>query len=154
VLGFAGIAAAITAIVYAHRPTTFKSALPILSALLFVPLAAPMAVWAIGGMEQPLVAGLLAWAIVLCYRAFEKNSYIQRPMSNVPSRRSEDPQSLWLPGFLFALLCLTRLDGALFTIVTVAVVLILGTANRAAWRQAFTLAALPVLFTLLQIVFR
>ena len=64
VLGFAGITAAIGAIVYAHRPQSFKTALPILLALLFLPLAAPIAVWAIGGMEQPLVAGLLAWAMV------------------------------------------------------------------------------------------
>ena len=154
VLGFAGIAAAIAAIVYAHRPTTFKSALPSLLTLLFLPLAAPMAVWAIGGMEQPLIAGLLAWAIVLCYGALETKSNVQGPMSNVRNQKEKSQQSLWLPGFLFALLCLTRLDGALFTIVAVAVFLILGKANRAAWRHALTLAALPVLFTLLQIAFR
>jgi arabinofuranosyltransferase len=135
VLGFAGIAAAIAAIVYAHRPTTFKSALPILLTLLFLPLAAPMAVWAIGGMEQPLVAGLLAWAIVLCYGALEEKSNVQRPMSNVRIGASANSRSLWLPGFLFALLCLTRLDGALFTIVAVAVFLILGRGSSLTVRE-------------------
>ena len=155
VLGFAGITAAIGAIVYAHRPTNFQSALPILLTLLFLSLAAPMAVWAIGGMEQPLVAGLLAWAIVLCYRSLdetdESNWDRGRPAR---SERRKARESLWLPGFLFALLCLTRLDGALFTIVAVAVFLIVGKASKSAWRQAFTLAAVPVLFTLLQIAFR
>ena len=140
VLGFTGITAAIGAVVYAHRPQSFKTALPLLLALMFLPLAAPIAVWAIGGMEQPLIAGLLAWAMVLCYGTLEEEN-----------QRST---SLLLPGFLLALLCLSRLDGALFTVTAVAVVLLVGAARREAWRKALTLAALPVLFTLLQIVFR
>ena len=139
VLGFAGITAAICSVFYAHRRQSFKTALPTLLALMFLPLAAPLAVWAIGGMEQPLVAGLLAWAMVLCYRALEEEN---------------ERISLLLPGFLLALLCLTRLDGALFTVTAVAVVLIVGAVKRAAWRKAITLAALPVFFTLLQIAFR
>jgi arabinofuranosyltransferase len=140
VLGFTGIAAAIGAVLYAHRPQNFRSAFLLLLALLFLPLSAPIAVWAIGGMEQPLVAGLLAWAIVLCYRPLEETN--------------TGAKSLLLPGFLLALLCLTRLDGALFTVTTVAVILIVGRAKRGAWHKAFTLAALPLLFTLLQIAFR
>lgn len=154
VLGFAGITAAIGAVVYAHRPKGFKTLLPILLALMFLPLAAPIAVWAIGGMEQPLVAGLLAWSMVLCYRALEKKSNVQGPTSNVLNRELKNTPSLWLPGLLFGLLCLTRLDGALFTVTAVVVVLIVGGAKPAAWRKAITLAALPVLFTLLQIAFR
>jgi hypothetical protein len=72
-LGFVSIAATIVAVVYAHRPHNSRTALTLLPALLFLPLAAPIAVWAIGGMEQPLVAGLLAWATVLCYRPLENN---------------------------------------------------------------------------------
>lgn len=140
VLGFAGIAAAIGAVVYVHRPQTFKTALPLLLALMFLPLAAPMAVWAIGGMEQPLVAGLLAWTIALCYPYLEQDEVRAR--------------SLLLPGFLLALLCITRLDGALFTMAAVVAIIIAGGAKREAWRKAFILAALPILFTLLQIVFR
>jgi arabinofuranosyltransferase len=140
VLGFAGIAAAIIAVVYAHRPQSFKTALAFFLALMFLPLAAPMAVWAFGGMEQPLVAGLLAWAIVLCYRHLE-TAEVQT-------------KSLVLPGFLLALLFISRLDGALFTVTAVAVIIIVGGIKRAAWRKAIILAALPILFTLLQIVFR
>ena len=140
VLGITSIGAVIAAVVYAQRPQSLRSALLFLLALLFLPLAAPMAVWAIGGMEQPLVAGLLAWAMVLLYRSLEE-----------ANQRSG---SLWLPGFLLALLCLTRLDGALFTVTTVAVVLIVGGARGAAWRKAITVAALPILSTLLQIAFR
>jgi arabinofuranosyltransferase len=140
VLGIASVTAVIGAVVYAHRPQNFKTALPILLVLMFLPLSAPIAVWAIGGMEQPLVAGLLACAIVLCYRPLETTG--------------EQTKSLWLPGLLLAMLCLTRLDGALFTIVAVAVILIIGHAKRAAWRKALILAAFPILFTLLQIAFR
>lgn len=140
VLGFAGTAAAISAVVYAHRPKDFKKTLPILLALMFLPLSAPIAVWTIGGMEQPMVAGLLAWAVVLCYRSLEESN--------------ERARSLLLPGFLLALLCLTRLDGALFTMTAVVVILVIGRATRDTWRKAFTLAALPILFTLLQITFR
>jgi arabinofuranosyltransferase len=156
VLGVAGIAAAIGAILYAHRPQNFRAAFPFLLALLFLPLAAPIAVWAIGGMEQPLVAGLLAWAMVLCYRPLEstdeQTNWDRGRLAR--SERLQARESLWLPGFLFALLGLTRLDGALFTITAVAVVLIIGHAKREAWRKALTLAALPLLFTLLQIAFR
>jgi arabinofuranosyltransferase len=140
VLGFAGTAAAISAVVYAHRPKDFKKTLPILLALMFLPLSAPIAVWTIGGMEQPMVAGLLAWAVVLCYRPLEESN--------------ERARSLLLPGFVLALLCLTRLDGALFTMTAVVIILVVGRAKRDTWRKAFTLAALPILFTLLQIAFR
>lgn len=138
-LGFAGLAAAIVAIVYAHRSQDYRTALPLLLSLLFLPLSAPIAVWAIGGMEQPLVAGLLAWAVVLCYR---------------PLDTDERAVSFLLPGLLFALLCLTRLDGALFSATAVFVILVSGRGSRASWRKAFTLAALPLLFTLVQIIFR
>jgi arabinofuranosyltransferase len=139
-LGFISIAAAIVAVVYAYRPQNYRTALTLLPVLLFLPLSAPIAVWAIGGMEQPLVAGLLAWAVVLCYR----------PLADSEARAA----SLLLPGFLFALLCLTRLDGALFTEAAVLVFLLTGKASRKSWRKALALAALPVLFTLIQIAFR
>jgi hypothetical protein len=139
-LGFVSIAAAIVAVVYAHRPHNFRTALTLLPALLFLPLAAPIAVWAIGGMEQPLVAGLLAWATVLCYRPLENNE--------IPAK------AFLLPGLFFALLCVTRLDGALFTVAAVLTILVTGKLSRSSWRKAFVLAALPVLFTLLQIAFR
>jgi hypothetical protein len=139
-LGFVSIAAAIIAVVYAHRPKDFKFASALLPALLFLPLAAPIAVWAIGGMEQPLIAGLLGWAVVLSYRPLEA--------------ADERALSFLLPGFLFALLCLTRLDGALFSAVAVFVILVTGRGKRASWRQAVVLVALPILFTLFQIAFR
>lgn len=139
-LGFAGTAAAISAVVYAHWRQDLKKTLPILLTLMFLPLSAPIAVWTIGGMEQPMVAGLLAWAVILCYRPLEESN--------------ERARSWLLPGFLLALLCLTRLDGALFTMTAAVVILVVGRAKRDAWRKASTLAALPILFTLLQIAFR
>jgi arabinofuranosyltransferase len=52
------------------------------------------------------------------------------------------------------LLCLTRLDGAIFTAATVAAILLADRFSREAWRKAVALASLPILFTLAQVIFR
>jgi arabinofuranosyltransferase len=67
-------------------------------ALVAVALAAsgPIAVWAIGGLEQALLAGLLAWALALL---------LSLPAG--PLERRE----LRAPAVLLALVCLTRPDG-------------------------------------------
>ncbi len=105
----------------------------------FLPLSAPFAVWTIGGMEQPLVAALLGWAIVLMLPHIEQPAH---------------PRKFLLPGLLLAFLCLTRLDGPLFTAVAFSGLLIVGQPKRDAFRAACFLAALPVLFTLAQVAFR
>jgi len=140
ILGFVGMSAAICAVLYSYPRRTLSGLLPILLVLLFIPLSAPIAAWAIGGMEQPMVAGLLAWATVLCYAPLEQTNPTKRDML--------------LPGFLFGLLCLTRLDGALFTAAAVAVMLMFGGAWPNRWRVVFALTIFPVLFLLAQVVFR
>lgn len=140
-LGFAGMGATLAAIVYAHPPSSVKTALPTLLALLFLALSGSYGAWTIGGMEQPMVAGLLAWAVVLTYPRLEQ-------------RAATTFGEMQLPGLLFALLCLTRLDGPLFTAAAACAILLVDGIRREAFIKAAGLAFLPVLFFLLQLGFR
>jgi hypothetical protein len=140
ILGVAGMVLAMAAVVYAFPPASL-AATPVAGiAVLFLAASSAFAVWAIGGMEQPLVAALLAWAVVLCFPHLE-------------SRRP----SIWAmqgPGLCLALLCLTRPDSPLFTAAAVLAVVLVGGARRDALVRGAALATLPVIFTLGQLAFR
>ncbi len=140
VLGFAGVGAMMAAVLYAHPPRSLKGTVPVLLALLFVPLSGAMAVWAVGGMEQPLVAALLAWGVVLCYPLLEK--------------RDATFTEMLRPGICFALLCWARLDSPVFVAAAVAAIFLIDGLNRDALRKATGLALLPVAFCVLQVAFR
>lgn len=134
-LGLVSMAAAVVALFFVidrDRPLKYLVAF-------FLPLSAPIAVWSIGGMEQPLVAALLAWAVVLML------PHVEEPTN---------PRKFLIPGLLLALLCLTRLDGPLFTAVAFVGLLLIGQPKKDALRAACYLVALPVLFTLGQVAFR
>jgi len=103
--------------------------------LLFAVLSAPLGVWAVGGLEQPLVAALLALSIPLIWRVIGKR---------------EAGLSLYLTASIpLALLCITRPDGAIFTFVAVLVLLFSGNGRR-----SFLLAVFPILIVLAQLGFR
>lgn len=70
-----------------------------LVAALGLALSSSAAVWAIGGLEQPLLIVQLIWAVVLLQRNINKPWMDFRPMV--------------LPGVLLAGVCLTRPDGPL-----------------------------------------
>ncbi len=139
-LGFASAGLLVGAIAYAHRPTTLQQSLPMLVGLLTVVLAAPVAIWTVGGLEPVLVAGLLAWAVVLCYAVFER----------------EDPpgRHLLAASVPLALLCITRPDGALFTAAIVLALLLARGLCGKTFRTGFLLASLPAVFYLGQLAFR
>jgi hypothetical protein len=143
VLGFVCAGATLGAFLYAYPPRSPKAALPAASALLFLSLSGSFAAWTIGGMEQPLVAALLVWAVVLTYPLLEE--------------RGAGFGAALGPGLLFALLCLTRLDGPLFAALATGVVF-LSNATRESFgeslRRAAGLVLLPVLAVLLQQGFR
>ena len=103
--------------------------------LLVSALSAPLAVWAIGGLEQPLVAALLALAVPLIWRLIDnrKPSFKAYLLASIP----------------LALLCITRPDGALFTFSAVVVLLFAGHSKK-----SFILAFLPILFVAAQMGFR
>ena len=77
------------------------SLFPLAAGMLFFTTAAPIGVWAVGGLEQPLYIALLAFAIPPMVRIIEAEA--PRPSTVI-----------WL-SFLLACMCITRPDGPLFT---------------------------------------
>ena len=140
VLGVAGLVLSMAAIVCAHPPASIGDVPVVGVPLLCLAASGTYAVWAIGGMEQPLVAALLAWAVVLC------SPHLESPRVRV--------RALQAPACCLALLCLTRPDGPLFTAATVAAVLWIGRGRRPALGRAAALAALPAAAVLGQLLFR
>jgi arabinofuranosyltransferase len=143
ILGFLGTGAAIAALIWCHRPRGFRDSLPALAGSLGMALAAPLAVWTVGGLEQPLVVGLLAWALVLMLPLIERTSATPPSISEI----------LW-PGLLFGLLCWTRPDGPLFIASACGTLLVAGRLRGPGWRLALWLALPSVLFISLQLAFR
>jgi len=140
ILGVAGMVLAMAAVVHAFPPSSRSAVFPPGIAVLFLALSSAFAVWAIGGMEQPFVAALLAWAVVLCFPHLE-------------SRRTSF-RAMQAPGLCLALLCLTRPDAPLFTAAAVLAIVLVGGARWEAFAKGAALAALPVIFTLAQLAFR
>jgi len=139
-LGFASSAMIIGAIAYCHRAATVTESLPMIAAMSTVVLAAPIAVWTIGGLESILVAGLFTCAVVLCYPVFDQEA--------VPRRYP------LLASVALALICITRPDGALLTAAVVLAIVVLEGINSRTIRIGLQLVSLPLLFWLGQLAFR
>jgi arabinofuranosyltransferase len=102
-LGVASTIAGITAVaaqVYRDYPAKIRF-LSALIACLALSLSAPVAVWALGGLEQPLLAALLAWAAYFGIRWV--------------SAAKPNPRDADVMGLLLGFAVLTRADAALFT---------------------------------------
>ena len=131
VLGLLGTTAAIAAVLWVYPGPTIREALPGFAGGLAVALAGPIVVWTFGGLEQPLLAGLLAWALALSF-----------PLLEGPRPKAI---KVLLPGLFYGLVVLTRADGALFTFAAC-----LGlVAARGPTRESLRIAALLVLIPLL-----
>jgi len=122
--------------------TAWTRWLPVTLSLSFLALSAPMAVWAIGGLEQPLYAALIAGAIPLAYVVLEREGRAW-------------PQVVGL-SLLLGLLCLTRPDGPLFAATICGV--LLGASwfsrSRTLARAAVWILLFPALFVGAQLAFR
>jgi hypothetical protein len=103
-------------------------------------LTGSFAVWTVGGLEQPLLAALIAWGTVLGSRLVESDDATPR-------------DALW-PGVLLGLACLTRPDSPLFVAVAAGGVVVLGRFRWPAWRNAGALVAIPLAFLAAQMAFR
>jgi len=143
-LGFLGMAAAVSAIVFAFRPVRgppeSDRILPAAFGAFALALSTPIAVWTIGGLEQPLLLGLLAWAVVLSYPSLDGE--------RVGARR------LLTIGFLLAGVVLTRPEGALLAVLVCLAVAASRGKDGQPVRSLLILAALPAAAYLGQLAFR
>ncbi len=131
--------AAIAAQVYRDFPAKVKFISSLIGCVALC-LSAPVAVWAVGGMEQPLLAALLAWATYFGIR------WVTAPKGH---RRDAD-----VIGILLGLAVLARADAALFTVLFYAgAVLADGVRMRTLIARA-RLLPLPILFFVAQALFR
>lgn len=138
ILGTTSAVAAVAAIVLGAGSMLHHRASAIAPAIAFG-LAGPVAVWAIGGLEQPLVAALLAWGLALAL-----------PLAAGPVSR----RRLAGAGVCFALLCLTRPDAPLFVACIAAAIFLARRFARDAFADALRLCVLPVLAVATQLAFR
>ena len=140
-LGIAGSAAALFAVVAAAAPRSRSDALPALVGALAFAVSGTVAIWTIGGLEQPLLVALLGWAWVLTFPLLDE--------------QAERARERWLaPGSLFALVCLTRPDGALLVAGSLLGLLLVRGRDEATLRLVGRLALLPALAVLGQLGFR
>jgi arabinofuranosyltransferase len=136
-LGITCMAAVLLAISRAHAPQSFAEVVPPTVAALMFASAGPVAVWAIGGLEQSMVAALLAWALVVVFPIVDG--------TDQSSRRA------LLVGLPLGLLCWTRPDGPLFTAVFASVIVLQFRLRRPGWVLGLRMTLLPVLAVALQL---
>lgn len=98
-LGVACTVAALGAVVWLHRARGWREGLAAAVGAASIAASAPIAVWAVGGLEQPLVLAALAWSVAVAA------SWVDAPRVTV-----RDALGL---GVLWSALALTRPDGAL-----------------------------------------
>lgn len=117
-----------------------RAILPAATSTLAVALAGPVAVWAIGGLEQTLMAALVAWGAVLLMPLYQGLAL--------------KPGRLVAGGTLWGLAVITRPDGALFAAVGAATLIAVRRFDRRAWKQAAMVVLIPALFYAGQLAFR
>jgi arabinofuranosyltransferase len=131
--------AAVAAQVYRDYPVKIRF-LSALLGCLALSLSAPTAVWALGGLEQPLLAALLAWA-----------AYFGIRWVSTPKGQARDADVM---GVLLGFALLARADAALFTaLFYLGAVLADGVRPRTLITRARVLP-IPILFFLGQELFR
>ena len=140
VLGFLGMAAAVLAVLAATRPRGPVEAAAALVAMLGFAVAGPTGAWLVGGLEQPLVAGLLGWALVACAPLLSPDRIKRRHIA--------------VPGGLLALLTLTRADGLVLVAAASLGVVAVHRFRWPGWGRSVLLAALPLVAFGAQLAFR
>ncbi len=139
-LGLVLSALGLAAVAQSTKAHTLPRAICALIGCLVLALSTPVAVWAIGGLEQPLVLGLLAWGLVLSLPLVDG--------------RAASLRRIALPSVPLALLCLTRPDGPLFAASVGLAVVLAGRLRWASVKRAALLGVLPVAAVLGQLAFR
>ncbi|MDB5033481.1 MAG: hypothetical protein JWQ98_722 [Chlorobi bacterium] len=139
-LGVAGMGGSVLVLLYAYRRYTGGGGLLPLAGAAMLSLAAPIAVWTVGGLEQPFVALFLALGVWLAHRAVDGDE--------------SGPRGFILAGIPLGLLALTRPDGMLFTAAIALALLVIFRFNRRGFAAAVCLAAVPAACYLGQLAFR
>lgn len=101
-------------------------------------LAAPIAVWSLGGLEQPFVALFSVWALANLYRYLE----------------STNAQYLFVASLALALLCLSRPDGPLICVSMALGLIWVKGVNLKTFGQVLILAIFPIIAVSAQLGFR
>ncbi len=140
IVGCASVLAMAAAILRLHPPRDVHSALPATGGVLLLVLSGPIVVWAVGGLEQPLLSALLLWGVVYTFPLLQRERI--RIADALPA------------GVLLALAALTRADGIVLTVaLCVGFALARGLARRDLFAAA-GLALIPFLAVLGQNLFR
>ena len=143
-LGFCGMAIIMFSLSYCYirQGELRRTVFPLIIALLFLALSAPVAVWTIGGLEQPLYAALIAISIVLMYHIIDTDGGCT-------------PSFIAL-SLVLGLSCVTRPDGPLFTVAGVVALCAVGylKASRVLLIRALWLPLIPIIFCAVQLLFR
>lgn len=133
---------------YLRRHDLRQAWFPVCVGLLFLSLNAPVAVWAIGGLETALHGALIAASVASMYSVVELGRREQPP--------ARFPGAITQASLVLGLLCLTRPDGPLFAACAALTVLIafrrFGT--RPALAGSLQVLVFPVVFAASQLVFR
>jgi hypothetical protein len=144
VLGVVGMAATPAALwfAYARRARGVEAWFPMSVGGLFLALGAPIAVWAIGGLEQPLFGALIAASVPLVFRVVDREGAAYRAAAGA--------------SLALGLACLTRPDGPIFAATAAASVGVAGWLSRKPKpvMHAALILALPIVFTAGQLLFR
>lgn len=138
-LGIACVAVIIGVILrlYVFSDRLHSTWLPISAGLLFLVMAGPVAVWTIGGLEQPLFAALLALSIFFALKLLDGGRL--------------ETRNLLLLSLALGLMCITRPDGPIFVVAT-GVALLFG--RRDLGRKLWLLLLFPLLLYGGHLIFR
>jgi arabinofuranosyltransferase len=143
ILGCATSIAAIAAVGYMFAPREGEPRryLPAIFATNIIALTGIIAVWTIGGLEQPLLAALLAWAHAIAIR----------PTIAFPEWSRRRGRAV---GILLGLVCWTRPEGFVFTGTLLIGLLVAAKLSGKSWRVVSRVALIPLAFVLAQLAFR
>lgn len=135
-------ASAIGAILFVSLDTSGKRIAPLraMTGGLALALCAPLAVWAIGGLEHGFMTGVLAASLVVLRDAWEHDA--------PPIRR------LLLAGALLGVLCLSRADGMVLAATCLTGLAITRKPSLQTPRSIAIVAAIPAALLALQLLFR
>ncbi len=136
ILGMLCTACSFFSVLYILRRRTTVLLSPVI-ALAFLALSGPFAVWSIGGLEQPLLAALLAGSIALFLPLLEGEAIAVHSTKTL--------------SLLLALICITRPDGPIFLLAFALAAL---PWIRPYWSFVLRLFLLPALVASAQVIFR